>query len=553
MRIFLPAFVAVHSFHSLVQAATYNVISIAGNNHTMGVIVNNKAYPLQASTSLPVLHSGSAPLGNYSYAKLDQAQAVVEKEAFERQPVETSLYEFYNRTWNTRHVVELPTLLDPLPGMDRIDDSQLHPKDHIPTIYLSGDPAQIDLMHSNTTLDTKVTVDMHYIGTDKVTTIKGAEISLAGRSSRWMDKLSYSIKTPKDQDLFSYRSFKLRALRADPSYLREILCYDLMKSMGLPVSGASYIRVLLNDQPVGLFLLIEAYKNDWYQNEFGGGKTLKAGRGITYQGYGAISDLSYNDNITQYELAYKIQEDPDKKHGSPSFDKLVAFTKFLANAPTGDNAAAETWNKHIDMDSVIRSLVVEIIAGFSDGYIANANNYFLYDNLADTRFTYLAADFDTTIGNTMVKLADMWSGNYTQYPGFSLRPLTQKLVQVPTFKSQFEHLLFNVSQHLNVNPRIDDLVNMIRQDVEWDSTLPKLSKGNDKTVEDMFKYLQAHPELLPPPMDWDTIMDLARKIPMSWDTYINGPTNKISLSGVKEWFAHQTKAMQDYFGQHPPV
>lgn len=77
---------------------------------------------------------------------------------------------------------------------------------------------------------------------DKIQTVKGVEISLAGRSSRWMDKLSYGLKIPKEQDLYGYRRLKLRAMRADPAYIREKLCYDLMKSVGLPVSGASYTR-----------------------------------------------------------------------------------------------------------------------------------------------------------------------------------------------------------------------------------------------------------------------------------------------------------------------
>ncbi|KAI8332114.1 coth protein-domain-containing protein [Chlamydoabsidia padenii] len=524
----------------------------------MGVIVNGKTYPLQASKDIPVLHSGTAPSGNYSYAKLDSAQGVVEKETFQRQlaqRLEATPNEFYNRTWNTQQVAELPTLLDSLPCVNRLN-SALHPKDQIPTIYLSGDQNQLDLMHSNTSLETKVTVDMHWIGTDKVETVKGAEIKLAGRSSKMMDKLSYGLTTPKDQDLFGYRHLKLRAMRLDPSYLREILSYDLMKSMGLPVSGASFTRVILNDQPVGLFLLIENYKGEWYQNEFGGGKKLKAGRGITYQAMGGAADLSsLNDNVTEYKSVYQIQEDPGKKHGSPSYDRLMEFTKFLTMAPTTTKDAADVWNKHIDMDSVIRSLVVEIIGGFSDGYIANANNYFLYDNLAEQRFTYLAADFDMTLGNTLVKLADQWSGNYTQYPGFSLRPLVQKVMQVPVFKSQFEQLLFNVSQHLinpeSINPRIYGLVNMIRQDVEWDTGLPKV--GNlSIPIQDTSAGKDALHVILPPPMDPDAIMDMASRLTLPWDITINGPTHHISLAGVTEWFGTLSKNMQNYFGQHPP-
>ncbi|ORZ18598.1 coth protein-domain-containing protein [Absidia repens] len=526
----------------------------------MGVIVDGKTYPLQASKDIPVLHSGTAPSGSYNYAKLNQANAVVEKEPFQRHLDEKSGHtpnEFYNRTWNTQTVAELPKLMDNLPGMDRVD-SPLHAKNQIPTIYLTGDQAQIDLMHGNTTLDTRVAVDMHFIETDKITTVKDVEIKVAGQSTRLLDKLSYGLKIKKDQDLYGYRGLKLRALRFDPSYIREILCFDMMESMGLPVSGASYTRVIMNDQPIGLFLMIEAYKNDWYKNEFGGGKKLKHGRGATYQVSGIGGDLSYfGDNITAYDGIFRVREKADKKHGgedASNFKQVMDFTKFLSEAPTSSDDAAKIWNEHIDMDSVIRSLVIEIIAGFSDGYIANTNNFFLYDNLAEKRLTYLAADFDMTIGNTLVKLADMWAGNYTQYPGFTMRPLTQKMMQVPEFKSQFEQLLLKASKELineaAIHPRIDDLVKLIREDVEWDTALPKVQKMAMYDFVD-FNNTEELRQIFSPPVDVDAVKDMGTRIPEDLDTSVYKQSDHISLPGVTQWFSRQSKAIQDYFTQHP--
>lgn len=206
-------------------------------------------------------------------------------------------------------------------------------------------------------------------------------------------------------------------------------------------------------------------------------------------------------------------------------------------------------------------MVVEIIAGFADGFIGNADNYFLYDNLAENRFTFLANDFDITAGATIIKLADQWSGNYTQYPGFSSRPLTQKMIQVPEFKSQFENLLYNVTQqliHPNIlYPRIDSLVQMIREDVEWDSTLPRVNPDPVIDLSEVFKARNSSeiivdPKWLSPPMDYDTIMEMQNRSSIDFDTAITGPTHLISLSGVKEWFGTQSQAIQDYFSQHPP-
>jgi hypothetical protein len=200
-------------------------------------------------------------------------------------------------------------------------------------------------------------------------------------------------------------------------------------------------------------------------------------------------------------------------------------------------------------------MVCEIIGGFEDGYLGNGNNYFLYDNLAEKRFTFLAADFDNSLGSGLLKVADMWSGNYTQYPGFAIRPLVQKLIKVPAFKSHFEHLLLKAAQQLispaSTNPVIDGLVKMLRQDVEWDASLPKMNKGN-ATFENLFDELMAQKDTMYPLADLETIKDAVRREHLPWDTLVDGPTHKLSATGVREWFEHQSKAIQDYFGQCAP-
>ncbi|CAO3651521.1 unnamed protein product [Cunninghamella blakesleeana] len=531
------------------QNVNYKVISVT--NSDMGVVINGQTYRLEPSTDIPILYTGEAPVGDYSYAKLDKInQGVLEKEPFTRSlQKEDTPNEFYNRTWNKKQVHSFPQLLNKLSCVNRIDSS-LHKEDSITTFYIQGNQTEIDLMHKNAIIDTTVIVDMTLIENDNVQTLKGVEIKIAGRSSRWVDKLSYSIKIPKGQDLYGYRRLKLRALRTDPAYIREKLSYDIMKSVGLPVSGASYTRLIMNNRPIGLYLMIEAYKNPWFKNEFANGEKLE--QGITYQGTGFVTDLSYfGDNITKYDGPYKIEEDSDT--GTPSFDRIMELTKFVSESPIGEGAE-KIWNQYIDMDSVIRSLVVEITAGFSDGYIANANNYLLYDNLQEKRFTFLTTDFDLSMGNTVVKLADQWSGNYTQYPGFDLRILIQKITRIPAFKARFEQLLHNVTKNLVnpkiVNQRMDDLFSFLHEDVAWDKTLPKVS--NISLANAGLNSSNLPHNEIPSFFDLNAAAEMFTYRPnVSFYDAIYGPTGYTYLPGVKEWFLKISDNTQRYFDQYP--
>lgn len=202
---------------------------------------------------------------------------------------------------------------------------------------------------------------------------------------------------------------------------------------------------------------------------------------------------------------------------------------------------------------IIISLAIEIAAGFSDGYIANANNFFLYDNLQDKRFTYLAADFDTTLGNTLVTLSKQLNGNYTDYPGFTLRPLTTKLIQVPAFKLQLETLLQQITKELmnpNVaNKRIDELVAFLREDVEWDYRLPKAANASWDDIKDQVPFT---PDMIPPPLDWAAIEELMKRQPLTMEQAVYGPTGSNLYPNVVEWFTTLSNNMQQYFNQHPP-
>lgn len=77
-----------------------------------------------------------------------------------------------------------------------------------------------------------------------IQTFENVKVSLSGRSSRWIPKLSYSLRLNKKNEstLFGYKNLKLRALAHDFSYVREHLCHHVIRACGIPVSGVSYVR-----------------------------------------------------------------------------------------------------------------------------------------------------------------------------------------------------------------------------------------------------------------------------------------------------------------------
>ena len=198
-------------------------------------------------------------------------------------------------------------------------------------------------------------------------------------------------------------------------------------------------------------------------------------------------------------------------------------------------------------------MAFEILLGFSDGYFTLVNNFYVYQNGLDSeQFVYVPADVDTTLGLTIAKMADMLTGNYSTFPGFNKRPLMPQLLQVDDLKDRFEHLLQELSVHV-VNPSvmdpvIDATISMIRQDVEWDATLPGLGKFDWSTNTNSSLDLLNGFEGDIYPLDKPTIMDaLSIKEHISLDLAVNGPTGHISLAGVKEFIGNSNKAIKSFY------
>ncbi|KAF1796017.1 coth protein-domain-containing protein [Mucor lusitanicus] len=457
---------------------TYNVVSLQPDNQTIDVIIDDQLKKSQ------LLHTGDAPAAasGYKYAVIDKANpsTIIDQESFTRDPVtgDKTLNEYYGRSWNTMNLTQLPTIMDPLPIIDRIE-TKLHIDGEIPTIHITGNQSAIDNMHKEQYADVDVKgLSMTYISPHDVQSFDDVTLAIAGFSTRSLPKLSYKVKlSKKGGDLYHYRRFKLRSMAIDISYMREELAYAIAESIGLPTGKYSYARVFFNNQPLGLFGFLDNFKNPWPRNVFNGGQCHRRLHHSTLQ-----VRLSYlGDNVTLYTQQYSVSEDPSS--GSANFTRIMDLCKFISEQSntTSDSAAVDLWHEKIDVTSFLRGIAFEIVTSQSDAYLANGNNYMLYDDLENERLVYSNQDFDISMGTAFLSAEAMHGGNYSRFPGFLERPLTSRLLAVPEFKREIHDLVYNFTRDLVnpdiMNPRIDDLYTFLEQDVAWDKSLPRVGNS----------------------------------------------------------------------------
>ncbi|KAI9481057.1 MAG: coth protein-domain-containing protein [Benjaminiella poitrasii] len=562
---------------------TYSVVSFVPNNETVSVLVDGELYPLTSMNEVStLLHTGEAPIANtgYKYAIVNKSNnsVIIDEESFTRIPISANTFnEYYGRSWNTKPLVKLPVVMNPLPVINRIE-SDLHIDGQIPTIHITGNQTAVDYIHSNPLQDTDIVLNMTYISPNDVKTFEGITFSISGHSTRMSTKLSYKIKIPKEgDDLYNYRRLKLRAMSTDSSYMREELAYKIAESVGLPTTRYSFARLYINDQPIGLFGLTEAFKNPWIRNEFADGDKhykqgtffvadLSGGKSVVPTGdetmpgnatdskgkkgqmpfmMNSKSDLSsIGTNLTVYSQYYSLKEKPSE--GLPDYSKIMDLTNFIAeqsNSTIVNNTVVPLWQKRLDTDSVLRSLALEIVLSDSDAYTTMANNYILYDDPESKRLVMSEQDFDLSMGTTMFNTTQMYGGNWTDFPGVLTRPLTQSMLRVPQFRNEFENLILNYTKGIMnptvLFPRIDELYKMLEDDVAWDRSLPRV--GNNSAILQKIEDMIGSGNI--------TTSSAADVFDSSVTFYdaVNGNTNNSMSMGLKEWISLRSTNIMTFF------
>lgn len=192
-------------------------------------------------------------------------------------------------------------------------------------------------------------------------------------------------------------------------------------------------------------------------------------------------------------------------------------------------------------------MALENLLGFSDGYMAMANNFYLYTDPSSGRMTYMPSDLDTTIGISLYDLNMVLTGNYTVFPGLTFRPLTIKFFSYPAFSKPYEQLLLNLTQNL-INPTImypfiDNAVDMIRTDIEWDAKLLKLGEFQTMPFTNLSGIDLS--DFFPPGFrtNWSDV-------PQTFESSLNGPTNSTTMESIKGFIKRKSDAILAFYGQH---
>ncbi|MBQ8916381.1 MAG: CotH kinase family protein, partial [Alistipes sp.] len=286
------------------------------------------------------------------------------------------------------------------------------------------------------------------------------------------------------------RKIHLKWCKDDPTYVREMYCYNLFRRYGIEAGlRTSYSRLWIHVEGdskaayYGVYEMLEAVDEQYLKNRlalFG-----SADHNLWKCGYPAGLNATDDHLFWSDEDAGTINRPYVLKTNTDNFAaakaQLIDFILKL-NGKTGDSF--KNWIQQVtDVELLLKTYAVNVAVGMWDDYWGNQNNYYIYFNtsdLYDYKFFFIPYDYDNTLGTS--NMMDAGRQDPLNW-GDNSRKLIRKLLDYPEWRTIYV-------QALNELCKSDELFKMegsVARIKVWQQMIsPYISNdtGEDMAIED---------------------------------------------------------------------
>jgi len=254
----------------------------------------------------------------------------------------------------------------------------------------------------------------------------------------------------------------LKFFNHDPSYCREVFCYDLFRRFGVwSAPHASYCRLSIqvegDQKPVymGVYAMIEGVRKGWIDERMKKGHLPDKDGNLWKAAYNAngmadLSDFSSSGTskmgIADETHAYAYALKTNKTNLVTAKQELYDFMEQMRPLASGSAALKTYLDTHMDVDLFLRFLAVNVAVGMWDDYWVNANNYYFYFD-SNHRFYFIPYDYDNTLGTTQAINALSNAGTQDPLHWGSRdgdRLLVRKVLSISEYETRYKNYLKSI-------------------------------------------------------------------------------------------------------------
>lgn len=501
-------------------AKEYKVVAVPSEygGSSVGVVVDDSPnVTILQSTHNDYLWVGKADdaSNSYYYVIVDQGQNIVAAEntgaqidgtqvegmAFQRAPSKDDLNDVYGRKYTKAGDLlnPIPRVYDPLDGYKKF--SELFQEGEVQNIRaVCPDQNQVNAFLNDAGENREISItgcNLSVISSYSAKEFTNVTLELSGQGSRGYPKRPFKVKLDdkssdkKNQKVFGRDKFKLRNAVFDCTFIKNKLAVDLSTSLGLPAGQSSPARFYLNNSAFGLYDLADVFKKKFLKNNFHFNED-KPNYGILYKArtYQGVERNYLVEKPEIYSEIYDLAYVPDEKVGS-EYNDITEFIHWIHNELP--NQTDEEIENYLNVDLLLKDLVVEYLVDHRDGFFIAGNNYFVYR--ANGKFNVWSFDFDATFDRYAVYPVNTVWEDYQNIPSqysqtLDRNPLVDQILSRESFRQRFVDILKKtVSEVFNVQsmyPRVDYFKEFLKDDMYWDTLVrPPAQIYNVLNGEDM--------------------------------------------------------------------
>ena len=306
--------------------------------------------------------------------------------------------------------------------------------------------------------ETAITFNGVTLDSVAIRTKGGSSLSSVANSSS--DRYSFKVDINEyvsGQKFFGLKKFTLQNSFNDPSYMREVIAYELMDEMGVPTPERAYVNFYVNGELFGLYLMVEAVDGEFVEKHF------TNSNGDLYKPDGTGSDLLWLGDDIQSYTDINLQTNEDTTDNG-------AFINFVESLDDGETSA-------IEVDTLLRYMSVSTSLSNLDSYHGTlAHNYYIYDD--DGVFSILPWDFNESFGTFNMNCNGVDVRElYIDEPvsgALNERPLIANVFaeqsNLDVYHSYLTQLINGSLSSDTFSARVNEIADLIREHVQNDPT-----------------------------------------------------------------------------------
>jgi spore coat protein CotH len=318
-------------------------------------------------------------------------------------------------------------------------------------------------------------------------TVRNVGIRSRGRGSRSPHKPGLRVDFDRyttRQTFLGLKSLVLDNLTQDPSGVHESVSVAFYARLGIPASREIHTRLYVNNEYIGLYVIVESIDKDFLARVFGA-----VGEDTQNDGY--LYEFKWMDDWKFTYLGnglgeYKLRFEPTT-HESKSDEELYRPIETLirmVNETPADRFA--TLGEQLDVPAVVRFIAAQTFLAETDGFLGafGINNLYLYRLENSNVHTFIVWDTDNTF----------YSVDFPSVPDVD-NALWRKLMAVPEYAALYRAELARAAQLAEqddwLNTEIIRQVQRVDAAMKEDVYKPYANERYEGAAGDMLNYARA--------------------------------------------------------------